>query len=254
MDQKISKINVSETNISITNISWVGNKTVDLNAINEKIIDCINTKHFTNNGKNVINLQKQIHKIFNLDPDKEVLLVCNGAMGLNALVGGLNIFFNKKLRFAVQAFTFPCSNQGLLSDSLILDIDENMGPNIIELEKRKNEYDGIFITNCFGCSTNISLYEKFAKENNKILLFDNAAASYTIYSEKNHLNFGIGCIVSLHHTKPIGFGEGGFIVFDKIYLEAMKRAICFGYTDTNKSEYSAYASNYKMSEISAIYI
>lgn len=235
-------------------VSWVGHKTVDLNLINEKINDCINTKHFTNNGKNVINLQKKLHKIFNLDDNKEVLLVCNGAMGLNALVGGLNIFFNKKIKFVVQGFTFPCSVQGLLQESLILDTDENMGPDIIRLEKYKNEYEGIFVTNCFGCSTNISLYEKFARENNKILLFDNAAAPYTIYNEKISLNFGAGCVVSLHHSKPIGFGEGGFIVFDKIYLESMKKAICFGYTDTNKFNYNVNASNYKMSEIAAIYI
>lgn len=34
----------------------------------------------------------------------------------------------------------------------------------------------------------------------------------------------------------------------------MRRAICFGYTDTDKYSYDPYASNYKMSEINAIYI
>jgi dTDP-4-amino-4,6-dideoxygalactose transaminase len=142
----------------------------------------------------------------------------------------------------------------MLIDSIILDIDENMGPSIIDLEKRKNEYDGVLITNCFGCVVNIELYEKFCKDNNKILLFDNAASSFSIYNGKNILNYGLGCVVSLHHTKPIGFGEGGFIVFDKEYLEVMKKVICFGYTDTNRLEYNIFASNYKMSEINAIYI
>jgi len=235
-------------------VSWDCHKSVDLDKINEKISECIESKHFTNNGKNVIDLQKKIHKIFCLDDDKEVLLVCNGSMGLNALIGGLNIHLGKKLRFAVQAFTYPCSVQGLLKDSLILDTDDNMGPNIFELEKHVNEYDGILITNCFGSSTNIDMYEQFSKINNKILLFDNASASYTVYNGKNHLNYGMGCMVSLQHSTPIGFGEGGFIVFDKIYLESMKRAICFGYTDTNIFDYNVYASNYKMSEIAAIYM
>jgi dTDP-4-amino-4,6-dideoxygalactose transaminase len=235
-------------------ISWVGKKNINNNIINEKINKCIETKHFTNGGYNVCELQENIKKIFYLDENKEVLMVCNGAAGLNALIGGMNIYFNKKLRWLVQSFTFPCCQQGILSDSIVIDIDDNMGIDYKYLEKNKDNYDGIVITNCFGCSTNIELYETFSKENNKILLFDNAASPMSYYKNKNHLNYGNGCMVSLHHTKPIGFGEGGFIVFDKSYLEAMKKSICFGYSDTDRLHYDVNAGNYKMSEISCIYI
>ncbi len=239
---------------NMNKISWVSNKTINFKNINDNITDCINTKHFTNNGKNVINLKKKIHTIFNIDENKSVLMTCNGAMGLYALIGGFNIYYNKKLRWAVQAFTFPCSCQNILYDSIIFDIDTNMGPNISQLEENINNYDGILITNCFGCTTNIKLYEDFCNKNNKLLLFDNAAASYTIYNNKNHLNFGNGCMVSLHHTKPIGFGEGGFIVFDNKYLDAMEKSICFGFSTNDRLKFNKYASNYKMSEIAAIYI
>ena len=235
-------------------ISWVNKKNININDINTKILDCIETKHFTNNGKNVIELQQEIKKIFKIDNTKEVLLTCNGAMGLNALVAGYNILYNKILKWIVQSFTFPCSVQGNLSDSLVVDIDENMGPNINDLYNKIDEYDGIVITNCFGTSTNIELYEKFCKEHNKILLFDNAASSFTYYKHKNHLNYGNGCMVSLHHTKPIGFGEGGFIVFDKELLENMEKSICFGFTSTNRYNFNIYSNNFKMSEISCIYI
>ena len=235
-------------------IKWVPHKNINIEETTKKITDCIKSKHLTNNGKNVIELQKNIKQIFKLDENKEVLLTCNGAMGINALIGGLNIFYNKKIKWAVLSFTFPCSIQGLLFDSIILDLDDNMGPSIIELNKRKDEYDGIIITNCFGTSTNIELYENFCKEHNKLLLFDNAASSFTLYKNKNHLNYGIGSMVSLHHTKPIGFGEGGFIVFDKIFLDAMEKSICFGFTNFNRYNYELYASNYKMSEIACIYI
>jgi dTDP-4-amino-4,6-dideoxygalactose transaminase len=235
-------------------ISWVPTKNINLTDINKKINDCVKSKHFTNNGINVIELQKYIKQIFKIDENKEVLLTCNGALGINSLIGGLNIYHKKKIRWAVQAFTFPCSNQGLLIDSIIFDLDENMGPNINDLIKKKDDYDGILITNCFGTSTNIELYENFCKSNNKLLLFDNAASSYTFYKNINHLNYGVGSMVSLHHTKPIGFGEGGFIVFDKIFLEAMQKSICFGFTQLDKYNYDIYSNNSKMSEIAAIYI
>lgn len=235
-------------------ISWVSKKDVNIENINEKILECIQSKQFTNNGKNVIELQKTIKKIFKIDDSKEVLLTCNGAMGLNALVSGFNIHYNKKLKWVVQAFTFPCSIQGNLIDSKIFDIDDNMGPDIKRLENEKDSYDGIVITNCFGASVNIELYEKFCKENNKILIFDNAAASFTYYKNKNHLNYGNGCMISLHHTKPIGFGEGGFIIFDKEFLDVMSKSICFGFTSTDRYNYNIHANNYKMSEIACIYI
>jgi dTDP-4-amino-4,6-dideoxygalactose transaminase len=235
-------------------ISWVPNKNININEINQKIDECLKKKHLTNNGNNVINLQKELKTLFHIDEDKEILLTCNGAMGINTLIGGLNIYFEKKLRWAVQSFTFPCSKQGLLIDSIILDIDENMGINIHELENRINDYDGILITNCFGTTCNINLYENFCKNNNKLLLFDNAASPLTFYNNKNILNYGLGCMVSLHHTKPIGFGEGGFIVFNKNYLGSMEKTICFGFTKDNRYDYNLYASNYKMSEISCIYV
>jgi dTDP-4-amino-4,6-dideoxygalactose transaminase len=222
--------------------------------IQSKLIECSNTNQFTNNGIHVTETVKEIKKIFEIDEEKEVLLTCNGAMGLNTIIGGLNTFHNKRTRWIVQAFTFPCSKQGNLIDSIIVDIDDNMGPKMSELYDKLDEYDGIVVTNCFGASTNITFYEKFCKENNKLLVFDNAASSFTYYNNKNILNYGNACIVSLHHTKPIGFGEGGFIVFDKNLLESMEKTICFGYTKKDRLNYDKNASNYKMSEISCIFI
>lgn len=235
--------------------NWVCKKNVDLKNIDDEIKECFKTNHFTNNGKNVVKTQRIIKDIFKINDSKEVLLVCNGAMGLNALVGGYNMLANKKLKWIVQSFTFPCSVQGCLENSIVVDIDEvNLGPSICKLEELVNEYDGIVITNCFGTSCNINLYEEFSKKNNKILLFDNAASSFTYYNGQNHLNYGNGTMVSLHHTKPIGFGEGGFIVVDKEMKDIMEKTICFGFTSTNRQNFNVYASNYKMSEISCIYI
>lgn len=235
-------------------IQWVGRKEINSEQVSTKLAKCVETKHFANGGVNVINLQKKIKKILDIDDNKEVIMICNGAMAINALIGCYCKIFNKKLRFVVQGFTFPCSKQGLLMDSIILDIDENMGPDINKLEELKDEYDGILITNCFGCVVNIKIYENFCKENNKILLFDNAAAPYSIYEGKNILNYGDGCIISFHHTKPIGFGEGGAIIIDKKYKDEVEKIICFGYSPLDKYTYNIYASNYKMSEIAAIYI
>ena len=55
-------------------ISWVNKKNINMNKINTKILECIETKHITNNGKNVIELQQEIKKLFKIEDTKEVLL------------------------------------------------------------------------------------------------------------------------------------------------------------------------------------
>lgn len=235
-------------------MSWVNYKNIDLDSINNKINECLKSKQFTNNGKYVAELEVLLKKIFSIDEDKDIVMVCNGGNGIDAIVGGINIHFGKRLRWLVQAFTFPCSKQGLLIDSEIVDLGDLMGPSMDELEQRVNNFDCILITNCFGCTVSIDDYINFCKKHNKLLFFDNAASPLTYYKGKNHLNYGNGCMVSLHHTKPIGFGEGGFVVFDKIFNESFRKAICFGYTNKDRNNYSEYAGNHKMSEISCIYI
>ena len=101
-------------------IKWINTKNIDSESISLKVNDCLKTNILTNNGVNVVQLQKTIKEIFKIDDNKEVLMVCNGAMGINALINGIHMFFNKELRWAVQSFTFPCSCQGSLINSIIL--------------------------------------------------------------------------------------------------------------------------------------
>ena len=235
-------------------IKWVNRKDIDYDVVTSLLSDCVDSRQFTNFGPNVEILEDLLHAQLKLDDDKKVIAVCNGACGLNALVATLCAYHNRKLKFAVQSFTFPCSKQLLLMDSIVCDFDESLQISYDELTNKKDEYDGIIITNCFGHSVDIDKYVEFCDKHNKILLFDNAASPYTFYKNKNISNYGVGSIISLHHTKPLGFGEGGIVVIDNKYYDILKKIICFGYDAVNKYNYNLYASNYKMSEISAIFI
>lgn len=235
-------------------LSWMNKKTIDYDYVQERLGKCLENGVFSNFGSNVSQLEQELHSLLKLDANKKVIVVCNGALALNALVACYNYYSDRRLVFATQSFTFPCSGQLFLENSLILDIDQNMGCNIEHLESKKDLFDGIVITNSFGRCTNIQSYIDFCTTNNKILLFDNASTSYTFYKGKNSLNYGNGSIISLHHTKPIGFGEGGAIIVDDKYYETCRRMISFGYHGNDRTHYSPFASNCKMSEISAIYI
>ena len=135
-----------------------------------------------------------------------IIVVTNGAVALHALSSGIQYTEDINIQWATQSFTFPPSAQSNLSACKIIDIDLDGGISLNELDDSIN---GIIVTNIFGNVVDIDKYVQWSINNNKFLIFDNAATAYTFYKGKNCINYGHGSIVSFHHTKPFGFGEGG---------------------------------------------
>ena len=177
----------------------------------------------------------------------------NGATALHTLFSALEIVEGRPLRFATQSFTFPASVQGSLRGTLIIDIDEGGGPDLSKISI--DDVDGIIVTNVLGHVVDLDKYEQWAHQHNKFLLLDNAATSSTFYHNKNSINYGTGSIISFHHTKPIGFGEGGAIIVDRKYEHIVRKIINFGYDMIKLDQiWLPEGSNYKMSDVSAVYI
>ncbi len=133
-------------------------------------------------------------------------------------------------------------------NSSIIDIDIEGG---LDLSLMPN-VDGIIVTNVHGNITNI---EKYCNKD-KIVIFDNAATAYTFYKGMNSCNYGNGSIISFHHTKPFGFGEGGCIIVDKQFEYQIRLSLNFGLDNKlgEKSRYSPKSSNYRMCDINASFI
>jgi dTDP-4-amino-4,6-dideoxygalactose transaminase len=233
-------------------IHWVPKKIIDSDTVNSLLKQSIDSNTFTNHGPNVKLLEERLSEIMKIDSTRAVICVANGTVAIWALVAAIELENNKRLQFATQSFTFPSSAQGYLDNTLIVDIDSEGG---IDISQVPDTCDGIIVTNVFGRVVNIDKYEKWAKDNNKYLIFDNAATSYTFFEGKNSCNYGIGTTVSLHHTKPIGFGEGGVIIVDKRYEDYVRKIINFGIDNLSPTrKWHRFGSNYKMSDIQAVYI
>ena len=232
-------------------INWVPNKNIDHDKVKELLNLSIESKQFTNYGPNIQLFEKYIKDKFEIDENKTVIVVTNASLGIQILTQGINFYENKDIQWATQSFTFPPSNQGTLKNSIILDIDLDGGLNLNEVDKN---IDGLIITNIFGNIVDINKYEDYCKINNKFLIFDNAATHYTFYKGKNCLNYGNGCIISFHHTKPFGFGEGGAIIVDNKYENVIRKLINFGIGYDENLYYLPEANNCKMSDIQAVYI
>jgi dTDP-4-amino-4,6-dideoxygalactose transaminase len=223
-------------------------------TIQQFISECEKTNQYTNIGPIIAKLEKFVREKFQIDETRAVIVTSNGTTALHALIAGMNICHNKDLTFVTQSFTFPSSKQGPLKNSDIVDIDEDGGLDLNQLSGKT--YDGLIVTNVHGNIVDIDRYVDYCQTHKKILIFDNAAAGFTFYKGKNSCHYGSASIISFHHTKPFGFGEGGCIIVDPQYEKAIRRSLNFGLDPTlgEKSQYSDQASNYRMCDINASFV
>ncbi len=194
-------------------------------------------------------LEATLRRLLRISDKKAVIATCSGSAALHGLIGGLAENWGR-MKLAVQSFTFPCHHQQALSESALIDIDEEGG---LDLDKLPSSLSGVIVTNCFGHIVDIEKYENWRRDAGKLLIFDNAATPATFIDGVNSLNYGDGAVISLHHTKPLGFSEGGAIIVDKRHEDPVRR--CVGYKSAvHGISTGEYASNFKMSDVCAAYI
>jgi len=232
-------------------INWVPNKTIDNKLINKFISLSLNINQFTNYGPLVKILENKIKNILKITDDKSIIITNSGTSALHALGSGIELYHKKNFKWATQSFTFPPSAQGPFKNVLIVDIDNG---GSLDINCIADDIEAIIVTNIFGNVSDLDKYVDFCNRTNKILIFDNAATPYTFYKGINCINYGTGSIISFHHTKPLGFGEGGAIIVDKKYESSIRCIMNFGININSETYYLSSGSNYKMSDIAAAYI
>jgi dTDP-4-amino-4,6-dideoxygalactose transaminase len=232
-------------------IEFLPRKNIDKKRIGNLLSISQSKNHFANTGPVKKMLEERLCKELELSEDKRVVCCSSGTAALHSLMYFCNEQFGTK-RWAVPSFTFPSPVVGNPFDVCIFDIDPEtytipMGGD------RLDNYDGIILTNLFGTIIkNIDEWEKYASSKNKILIFDNAASPLSIHDGKNISKFGDYSFGSLHHTKYLGFGEGGFAVIPTDQYDIINSLNNFGFYWLR--EYKENSSNFKMSDVAAAYI
>lgn len=234
---------------------WCPKKPIN-DDVNELLAICKEKNHFTNEGPLQNILRETIRDCLEIDDSKYIMPTSSGTSALAAIIGAYSIRLNKPCIFATQAYTFPSSAQGSMRNNIVVDNDPvHKGPNVEELDRIKDDIDGVIVTNCFGTVTDLEVYEEWCKVNEKILVYDNAATSYTFVDGTNVNNRGNAAAISFHETKPFGRGEGGCVIIDKDMVNDMTRIVNFGFSkSSSRDDWSPYASNWRMGDIQAAFI
>jgi dTDP-4-amino-4,6-dideoxygalactose transaminase len=221
-------------------IKFTHSKTLNIELFNSYLVEANSNNQFTNYGSAVRCLETTARTMLRIDDSKAIIAVCNGAAGLSTIIQTIRTSED----VYSQDFTFPCNFQIPDVEVKPFDLTPEYEPDIY----RAINPGIVIITNCFGHVNNIKEILTHASSHKQKVVFDNAASPYSFYEGSNISNYGIASFISLHHTKPIGFGEGGLVIIDKLYEEKARSIINFGLVN-GKPTYKG--NNYKMSELSA---
>jgi dTDP-4-amino-4,6-dideoxygalactose transaminase len=228
-------------------MTYILNKKLDFDQFQKYMIPAQETNIFANGGYCTKGLEERAREMLKISDNKAIIATSSGTSALHAILFAMMRHNNANMRVCTQDFTFPSSSQGPATGPIITDVDQNCNMNIYD--EYAHNYGQIYIvTNCFGHVQDLDSILLYGQENKKIIIFDNAATPYTFLNGINTCNLGQASFVSLHHTKHIGFGEGGLAIVDNHLEEGVRIACNFGLVD---KQFNERASNFKMSEISA---
>ena len=200
------------------------------------------TNQFTNYGWAVQELERRAREMLKIDDSKAIIATSSGTTALHAMVYAIHRQDGVQ-RIGTQDFTFASNSLGPAQGPIVADMKQDFNINLED--QYIDQAKILIITNVFG---HLQDFEYISQHGFPYIIFDNAATPYTFLEGINSCNYACGSYISLHHTKPIGFGEGGLAIIDKEYEDAVRIATNFGIIDEQFNERSG---NYKISEISA---
>lgn len=209
--------------------------------------------HFTNNGPYVRRFENELKQY--LGCANTPVMVNNATTGLIVAFKSLGLPVGSKV--IVPSFTFAATIQALLwcgLEPLYCDINLetyniSIG-DIIVLLSQHEDVSAICAVNCFGNPAEIISLEALATHNGIKLIFDSAGAIGSYYRGTKIGCFGDAEVFSLHATKLLPVGEGGFVTFkDSDALAHSRKMIDFGFNGDRSAEILGF--NGKMNEFSA---
>jgi dTDP-4-amino-4,6-dideoxygalactose transaminase len=229
-------------------LRFVESKSIDWNGVQNLLTASASQNHWANFGPVSLALEESIARLLGLHPDSAVVATSSGTSALFALLGVETMHAGRPLRWLASAFGFASTRIGPLAGSIrLIDCDDD---GLIDLDQAANvpaeSWDGLLVTNVFGRCVDLDGFAAFCKQRGKSLIIDNAQA---LLGLDRSSKAGADEFLSLHHTKPWGFGEGGCAIVKREDVDICRRLLNFAYGLPDGL--AAFAANGKISELAA---
>lgn len=165
---------------------------------------------YSNGGQFVQRFEKDLQNY--LQTDREIVLVSNATLGLMLAIKGLQITG----KVLVPSFTFAATVAAIRWCNLeyeYIDISDTWcaDPACVEEKLKSGEYGAIMPVHALGLPCDVKQFELLSQKYKVKLIFDAASAIGASYNGRPMGNFGDIEVFSLHATKCLPIGEGGFL-------------------------------------------
>ena len=234
-------------------VAFVEDKPPDLHATRDLLELSRAENRWTNFGPTSALLEEALHAYLALPQDRTVVACASGTSALMALVATHEQVRGRRLRWVISAFSFAALACGPLSGAQVVDCDAE---GMLDLDQLRGldlaSYDGVVVTNAFGLAGRRPAYEDWCRENGKSLIWDNAAA---LDGFDRTGPDPVDEIVSFHHTKPWGVGEGGCAILPRRHEATIRALLNHGapFGEAGASPHPA-AQNGRLPEVSSALI
>lgn len=183
-------------------------------------------------------------------PPAFVATAANGTVALTLALQAMNAGAGGFC--AMPAWTFVATAHAVVQAGLVpwfVDVDPAtwmLDPGVLEarLAEAPGRIAATLPVAAFGCVPDLAAWARFRDRTGIPVLLD-AAAAFDALAEAP-----VPAMVSLHATKPLGVGEGGFVVSDdESLIGTIRELTSFGFRGSRESQ--RVATNAKLSEYAA---
>lgn len=230
-------------------IDFVEDKRPDFATIAALLATSQAANRWTNLGPVWLALKHHIERVLELPADR-CAIPC--ASGTHALMAAAALAERRgRLRWLCPDYAFRATAVGPFADATFHDCSAAGTLDVGILHRvDAQSYDGLVVLNPFGLLRAMDETVDFARRLGKPLIIDNAHG-FVGFVRTDHA--GVFECISLHHTKPFGFGEGGCLIVDRELEADACGAMDFGYAWPWPTGHHA-LSNGKLSEPAAAFV
>lgn len=204
---------------------------------------------YSNSGALVVRLEEQLSRHLGFSGNG-VITTANATLGLSVALLARRVPAGSIC--LVPSWTFAATPHAARAAGLIpwfVDVDRRswaLNPDhVTEMLKRMpRPVSALIVVSPFGAPIDVKAWEQFEDRTGVVVIVDAAAAFDA--TRRSHIPF----VVSLHATKILGAGEGGFVTStDSQFLERVRASCNFGFQGSRNAMLPAL--NAKMSEYHA---
>jgi len=204
---------------------------------------------YSNSGALVVRLEDQLSRHLGFS-SHGVITTVNATLGLTVALMARRVPTGSVC--LLPSWTFAATPHAVRAAGLIpwfIDVDRRtwaLNPDQVteELKRMPRPVSALVVVSPFGAPIDIKAWEQFEDHTGVSVFVDAAAAFDTTHPSR------LPFVVSLHATKILGAGEGGFIACtDSQFLERVRACCNFGFQGSRNANLAAL--NAKMSEYHA---